>query len=99
MTMKHLYAVLMLLTAFSTRAVDQINKSDTLLLQYNTAISGNLQTGNLEAAALRLKADFSLAPSDRLAFKMQHSYNLPSNRATTFTGRRKPGWNGHCGRG
>jgi hypothetical protein len=65
MIIKHLYAVLMLLTAFSTRAVDQINKSDTLLLQYNTAISGNLQTGNLEAAALRLALKCSIRTTFR----------------------------------
>ena len=83
MTMKHLYAVFMLLIALCTRVAGQLNESDTLLLQYNTALSGNLQSGNLEAAALRLKADFSLAPSDRLAFKTQHSY-----RYQTFFGRK-----------
>ncbi len=55
-------------------AFAQINESDTLLLQHATALTGSLQTGNIEAAALRLKADFSLAPSPVWAVKMQHSY-------------------------
>lgn len=52
----------------------QINESDTLLLQHASALTGSLQTGNIEAVALRLKADVSLAPSQWWALKTQNSY-------------------------
>ena len=54
--------------------VAQLNESDTLLAQYNTALAGNLQSGNLEAIAVRLKADFSFAPTSLWAFKTQNTY-------------------------
>lgn len=81
--MKHLCVAFSLLLALCNRAVCQLNESDTLLLQLNTALSGSLQSGNLEAAALRLKADVSLAPSPRWAFKTQNSY-----RYQAFFGRK-----------
>jgi hypothetical protein len=52
----------------------QINESDTLLLQHASALTGSLQTGNIEAVALRLKADVSLAPAQSWAFKTQNSF-------------------------
>lgn len=65
---------LLICLAFCSPLAAQLNESDTLLLQYNTALTGSFQSGNLEAAALRLKADFSLAPSPVWAFKTQNSY-------------------------
>ena len=55
-------------------AFAQINESDTLFLQHATALTGSLQTGNIEAVALRLKADVSLAPAPVWALKTQNSY-------------------------
>lgn len=65
---------LLLFWLIGVRISAQINESDTLFFQYNTALSGNLQTGNLEAFALRLKADFSYAPTRHWAFKTQNAY-------------------------
>ena len=66
--------LLLALLLSTGRLAAQLNESDTLRLQYNTALSGSLQSGNLEAAALRLKADVSLAPSPVWAIKTQNSY-------------------------
>lgn len=54
--------------------IAQINESDTLLLQYTTSWTGSLQTGNLDAFAVRAKADFSVAPTKFWAFKTQNAY-------------------------
>ncbi len=56
------------------RMAAQLNESDTLLFQYNGALTANLQSGNLEAASLRLKADASFSPSGLWAFKTQNTY-------------------------
>jgi len=68
------FCKVLIFTLMCQHAFAQINESDTLFLQYNTALTGNLQTGNIEAAAMRLKADFSLAPSPTWAVKTHNSY-------------------------
>lgn len=65
---------LLLYWVLCSRLSAQLNESDTLLLQYNTALAGSLQTGNVEAVAVRLKADFSFAPTSLWAFKTQNTY-------------------------
>lgn len=57
----------------SFAALGQINESDTLLLQYRAALTGNVQTGNLEALTLVGRLDLSVAPSGRWAFKTQNA--------------------------
>lgn len=52
----------------------QINESDTLLMQFATTLTGSAQTGNIEAIALRAKADFIFAPANVWAFKTQNSF-------------------------
>lgn len=61
----------------------QLNESDTLRWQYNLGAAGSWQSGNLDALALRGKAECSLAPSPRWAVKTQHTY-----RYQEFYGRR-----------
>lgn len=51
----------------------QLNESDTLLLQYRVALTGHIQTGNLEARALVGRLDLSVAPTDRWAIKTQNT--------------------------
>ncbi|MBV6443290.1 MAG: DUF481 domain-containing protein [Haliscomenobacteraceae bacterium CHB4] len=72
--MRIICCIILFCGALNNRLAAQINESDTLLFQYNTSLGGNLQSGNLKAAAVRLKADLSLAPSPQWAFKTQNSY-------------------------
>ncbi len=51
----------------------QLNESDTLLLQYRAALTGNVQSGNLKALTLIGRLDLSVAPSGRWAFKTQNA--------------------------
>lgn len=64
-------------------ALGQINESDTLLLQYRAALTGNVQTGNLKALTLVGRLDLSVAPSGRWAFKTQNA-----SRYQAFFGRK-----------
>lgn len=68
------WAAVVALICFCQAAFAQINESDTLFLQYASALTGSVQTGNIEAVALRAKADASLAPSSVWAFKTQNSF-------------------------
>lgn len=63
---------------FSHSIFAQINESDTLRFQQFAALTGNAQTGNFKAFALRAKWDASVAPSDALAFKTQNTYRYQS---------------------
>lgn len=72
--MQKFFSISLLCLALCSPLAAQLNESDTLLLQYGTSLAGSLQSGNLDAAALRLKADFSLAPSPVWAVKTQNSY-------------------------
>lgn len=78
--MKYSASTLLLLLGFALRnpLAAQINESDTLLLQHFISLTGNAQTGNFKAFALRAKLDLSLAPSNVVAFKMQNSYRYQS---------------------
>lgn len=79
MTMRTKYTFIFLLGfALCTSLAAQINESDTLLLQHFTSLTGNAQTGNFKAFALRAKSDLTLAPSDVVAFKTQNSYRYQS---------------------
>lgn len=76
--MKKLFLLLFLCFALSKPLAAQINESDTLLLQHFSSLTGNAQTGNFKAFALRAKVDASLAPSDAFAFKTQNTYRYQS---------------------
>lgn len=51
----------------------QINESDTLSLQYRAALTGNVQSGNLEALTLLGRFDLSVAPTGKWALKTQNN--------------------------
>lgn len=66
------------LLCVSNQLSAQINESDTLSLQHFSALTGNVQTGNFKAFAVRVKSDISVAPSDIFAFKTQNTYRYQS---------------------
>jgi hypothetical protein len=76
--MKKRYLPALLCLALAQPLSAQINESDTLLLQHFTALTGNAQTGNFKAFALRAKLDMALAPSPVWAFKTQNTYRYQS---------------------
>jgi len=65
--------ILILLAGLSGSASAQLNESDTLRLQYRTALTGNVQTGNLEALTLVGRLEMSAAPGARWAVKTQNT--------------------------
>lgn len=66
-------AVLFLLVGLGGSASAQLNESDTLRLQYRTALTGNVQTGNLEALTLVGRLELSAAPGAQWAVKTQNT--------------------------
>lgn len=68
------FGLVLIFNLVSRICLAQINESDTLLMQFATAFTGSVQTGNIEAIALRAKADFSFAPTNAWAFKTQNSF-------------------------
>ncbi|MBK8922021.1 MAG: DUF481 domain-containing protein [Saprospirales bacterium] len=68
-----LIQLIIALAACNPHVFGQINESDTLRLQYRTALTGNLQSGNLEALTLIGRLDLSVAPSRRWALKTQNA--------------------------
>lgn len=74
--MKKTLVLALLLCASSLAA--QLNESDTLLLQHFSALTGNVQTGNFNAFAIRVRSDASWAPTNQFAFKTQNSYRYQS---------------------
>lgn len=81
--MRRVIWLLCCLCGASTGLFGQINESDTLLLQYRAALTGNAQTGNLKALTLIGRLDISVAPSGRWAFKTQNA-----SRYQAFFGRK-----------
>jgi len=51
----------------------QINESDTLRWQFRSSVTGTFQTGNVDLAAIRLKADLSTGSVQKLVFKSQNA--------------------------
>ncbi len=50
----------------------QLNESDTLLLQYQLALNGSYQSGNLKVVTLLSRLETSVAPSAHWALKTQN---------------------------
>lgn len=71
--MQNFFALILLLMGCSQISLAQINESDTLLLQYRAALTGNVQSGNLKALTLIGRLDLSIAPSRRWAIKTQNT--------------------------
>lgn len=63
--------IMMLLVGGNASA--QLNESDTLRLQYRAALTGNVQSGNLEALTLVGRLELSAAPAEYWAFKTQNT--------------------------
>ncbi len=62
-----------LLLLISWPALGQIDESDTLGLQYRAALTGNLQSGNLEALTAVARLELSAAPTRHWAVKTQNN--------------------------
>ncbi|MBI1341657.1 MAG: DUF481 domain-containing protein [Terrimonas sp.] len=56
-----------------SKAVAQINESDTLRFMVRTSLTGNYQQGNVELFALRAKLDFTFAPAGKWVLKSQNN--------------------------
>lgn len=65
-------ATVIFLLFLCTGVAAQLNESDTLLLQYRAALTGNVQTGNVEATTFVGRLEASASPTGQWALKTQN---------------------------
>lgn len=71
--MRKFFVFTLLLSLSLGRSAAQLNESDTARFQWRATVTGNYQQGNVNVLTIRSRAEFSLTPARRFAFKSQNS--------------------------